>query len=87
MNDDGPNYEKDNHGEITVFYHSRKKFYGKDIYWYEFSTSNDDIDHLIPQGFINVPMTVLYEFGGTHKEALNELTKAGFTSIMEGQEI
>ena len=43
--------------------------------------------HLIPQSFLNVPLTVLYEYGGTHEEALKELTNAGFTDIVEGNEL
>ena len=42
---------------------------------------------LIPQSFINVPLTVLYEYGGTHAEALKELTGAGFVDIVEGDEL
>ena len=92
--DDAPNYEKDNvdgkPSDVTVIFHSRKKFYhGKLIYWYEFMTQKDNFDFtdLIPQSFINVPLTVLYEYGGTHKEALKELTEAGFTDIVEGDEL
>jgi hypothetical protein len=75
--------------DITVIFHSRKKFYnGKPIYWYEFISPNDiDFEDLIPQSFLNVPLTVFYEYGGTHEEALNTLTKSGFTDIVEGNEL
>jgi hypothetical protein len=91
--DDAPNYEKDNMdkkaSDITVIFHSRKKFYnGKLIYWYEFMGQDDyDFDNLIPRSFLNVPLTVLYEYGGTHEEALKELTNAGFIDIIEGNEL
>lgn len=92
--DDAPNYEKDNMDKtttnVTVISHSRRNFYnGRPIYWYEFMTQMDDWDFtdLIPQAFINVPLTVFYEYGGTHEQALKELTEAGFVDIVEGDEI
>ena len=91
--DDAPNYEKDNHpseSDVTVIFHSRKKFYnGKPIYWYEFMTQEPEFDFedLIPRAFLNVPLTVFYEYGGTHEQALKELTNNGFTDIVEGDEL
>jgi hypothetical protein len=83
--------------EITVVYHSRKKFYnGRDIYWYEFfflPTSfpvDDEIEelaNLIPQKFLNIPCSVYYEFGGSHEEAIKCLTEIGIRSIVEGNEL
>ena len=93
MDDDAPNYEKDNHpstSDVTVIFHSRRNFYhGRPIYWYEFRTQIDGFDFtdLIPQHFLNVPFTVFYEYGGTHEEALKELTSEGFTNIIEGDEL
>jgi hypothetical protein len=37
-------------------------------------------------GFLNVPATPYYEFGGTHQEALEKLEYGGF-DIIEGNEI
>ena len=94
--DDAPNYEADDYDytvtpkHVTVIYHSRKKFYnGRPIYWYEFMGGPNaaDFTDLIPQSFINVPLTVLYEYGGTHAEALKELAGAGFVDIVEGDEL
>jgi len=74
---------------ITVIFHSRKKFYnGKSIYWYEFITDKEiDLELLIPSKFLRVPFTQFYEFGGTHDEAILDLTKCGFSNIIEGMEI
>ncbi len=91
--DDDPNYEKDNHpltSDITVIFHSRRNFYnGIPIYWYEFMTQvkNWDFTDLIPPLFLNVPMTVFYEYGGTHEQALQELKRDGFIDIIEGEEV
>ena len=76
--------------DVTVIFHSRKKFYnGKPIYWYEFMTQEPEFDFedLIPRAFLNVPLTVFYEYGGTHEEALKDLTDCGFTDIVEGNEL
>lgn len=58
----------------TVILHNRSKFYGKLIYWYEFLKCKN-----IPRGFLNVPSTPYYEFGGTHQNAMEKL--AGFTIV------
>jgi len=71
---------------IQVIYYSRKNFYNKEIYWYEFKSDNY-IHHLIPKLFLNVLFTKYYEFGGIHQEAILELTKSGFTDIIDGGEI
>jgi hypothetical protein len=47
---------------------------GNDVVW-------DDIDDL-PSGFLRIPSTALYEFGGTHTEALKALEGAGYTDIL-----
>ena len=63
--------------------HSRKTFYnGKDIYWYQLACHPSDV----PMGFLNIPDTELYEYGGTHTEAIEALKQAGF-QIIEGKEI
>lgn len=75
---------------VTVIFHSRKKFYnGTPIYWYEFMNSENDVefDDLIPSRFLNIPLTVFYEYGGTHEQAIEDLTLAGFSDIVEGNEI
>jgi hypothetical protein len=64
-------------------YHSRKKFYGKLIYWYEFYV---DKTVPIPPKFLQVPATIYYEYGGTHKEALKDL-KASKFYIIKGEEL
>jgi len=80
-----------NTSDITVIYHSRKKFYDykRDIYWYEFTSdiSKGDFTSLIPGGFLNIPFTLYYEFGGSHEEALKNLTDNGFIDIVEGDAI
>jgi len=93
-NDDGPNYEIEptvmmTPSKVTVVSHSRQKFYGKPIYWYEFVTQEEGIGltNLLPQKFLKVPFTIFYEYGGTHEEAIAELTREGFTDIVEGSEI
>lgn len=76
--------------DFIVIARSRRNFYeGRPIYWYEFITEIGwfDFTSLIPQRFLNVPYTVFYEYGGTHEEAILELTKAGFIDIVEGDEI
>ena len=74
---------------IKVVFHSRKKFYnGLETYWYEFVTDTEiNLELLIPTKFIRVPFTQFYEFGGTHEEAILDLTVCGFSNIMEGIEI
>jgi hypothetical protein len=42
-----------------------------------------DISGIIPPKFLKIPSTALYEYGGSHKESLAELTLAGFSDIME----
>lgn len=65
----------------TVIIHDRQKFYCKPIYWYEFSDCKN-----IPRGFLNVPSTPYYEFGGPHQKAMEKLEIDGF-NIVEGAEI
>ena len=74
---------------IIVIFHSRKKFYnGLPIYWYEFVTDKElNLELSIPTKFIRVPFTPFYEFGGTHEEAILDLTRCGFSNIIEGMEI
>lgn len=64
-----------------VILHSRNKFYSKLVYWYEFTECKN-----VPRGFLNVPSTPYYEFGGTHKNAVEKLEAEGFT-IVEGNEL
>lgn len=78
-----------------VIFHPRKKFYGgKDIYWYEFIGMDLDLvkvceyDGHIPEKFLRVPETKYYEYGGSHAEAIADLTKTWRgSSIIEGDEI
>jgi hypothetical protein len=95
---DGPNYEADNYEGITpmptsnvikVICRSRRNFYeGRPIYWYEFVAQKEvDFTEFIPKKFLNVPSTVFYEYGGSHQEAIADLTKSGFTDIVEGNEL
>ncbi len=77
-----------------VIYHSRKKFYyGKDIYWYEFVDNNDGrrmCDAILVGKrniFIRVPETRYYEYGGSHLEAIADLTDSQLYDIIEGDEI
>jgi hypothetical protein len=74
---------------IIVIFHSREKFYGKPIYWYQFETARSPVasDSRIPEKFLRVPLTVYWEYGGTHEEALKDLTNSGFTRIIEGMEL
>ena len=80
---------------VKVVAHSRRNFYeGRPIYWYQFDcpgvVSVDKIaefNALIPTKFLRVPYTIYYEYGGTHEEAIAELTKEGFTDIVEGDEL
>lgn len=44
-------------------------------------------EDIIPDGFIRVPDTDYYEFGGTTEEATNNLTQNKFTLIVKGDEI
>jgi hypothetical protein len=72
--------------EITVVYHSRKKFYnGKNIYWYEFF--GPWCPSIISDRFLNVDYTTYYEFGGSHEEAIKCLTDLGITDIVKGNEL
>ena len=82
---------KDN---VKVIARSRRNFYeGRPIYWYQFDFGVVSVDKfaefhaLIPTRFLRVPYTIYYEFGGTHEEAIAELTSEGFTDIMEGDEL
>ncbi len=75
---------------ITAIYHSRKKFYGKPIYWFEFLAQTNelyDFTDLIPGAFLNVDGTVFYEFGGSLEESIKYLTEQGFVDIVEGDEL
>ena len=78
--------------QMTVVYHSRKKFYnGRDIYWYEFlfddGTNMKCVDIAVGyRHFLKVPSTKYYEFGGTHEEAIKVLTESAF-NIVEGNEL
>jgi len=75
---------------MKTIYHSRKSFYnGLPIYWYEFKWSNGDnlmLEQLCHR-FLRVPETIYYEYGGTHEEALKELTAIRLFDIIEGEEI
>ena len=73
------NYEP----ELVAFTHSRKAFYyGRDIYWYQLICHPS----YVPIGFLNIPDTELYEYCGTHIDALKALIQAGFR-IEEGTEL
>lgn len=63
-----PFYQKPNENMKATF-HSREKFYGKEIYWYSFDCDEANI----PIGFLRVTETPYYEFGGTFDEALARL--------------
>lgn len=75
---------------MRVIYHSRRNFYnGRSIYWYEF-ISNDGSNITLPtiaNKFLRVEYTIYYEYGGTHEEAIFELTNYSLTDIVEGKEI
>lgn len=75
---------------MKAIYHSRRNFYnGKPFYWYEF-ISNDGSNITLPsvaQKFLRVEYTIYYEYGGTHEEALLELTNYNLTDIVGGEEI
>ena len=81
--------------KIKVIYHSRKKFYhGKDIYWYEFECSGiTDVDKqmefnkAIPPKFLRLPSSIYWEYGGSHLEAIADLTDSQLYDIVEGNEI
>ena len=79
--------------DIHIITHGRKNFYnGYDIAWYEFSidgTPLHELGHedLVPKGFLRVPDTNLYEFGGSTIDAKLRLTNSGFTIIIKGNEL
>jgi hypothetical protein len=81
--------------DIKVICRDRRNFYdGRPIYWYQFDCPGvvnvdkiDEFNALIPTKFLRVPYTIYYEYGGTHEEAIDELTKEGFTDIVEGDEL
>jgi len=64
-----------------VICHPRHNFYNAPIWWYEFSNGAT-----IPSKFLNVPDTKYYEYGGTHMEAIEELSNLSF-DIVGGNEI
>lgn len=78
---------------IQVILHSRKKFYNsKKVTWYEFVIDGlhlHDLGHenILPKGFLRVGDTDYYEFGGTQDAAINTLTTANFTLIVDGDDI
>lgn len=77
---------------IHVITHSRQKFYGREIYWYEFSMDGMPIHELghediLPEGFLRVIDTDYYEFAGDVNLATKSLTDAGFTIIVKGNDI
>jgi len=80
--------------KLKAIIHNREKFYGQLIYWYELFCDEKPIhwneeEPVVntPVGFLRVPFTDYYEFGGTHEEALRILTKNGYDDIVEGEEI
>ena len=80
--------------KIVAITHSRKKFYnGKDIHWYEFqfddgqNITSDSFQVGERTRFLRVPETKYYEYGGTHEQALQDLTSAKVIDIVEGVEI
>ena len=78
---------------VHVIVHSRKKFYkGLDIAWYEFSMDGIPLHELghgdiVPDGFLRLPNSDYYEFGGTIEEATKSLTENGFTLIVKGNDL
>lgn len=56
------------------------------LYQFEGMVSESSLDY-IPSKFLEIPQTGYYEYGGTHEEALQELTNAGFSDIIEGDEL
>lgn len=78
---------------VHVIVHPRNKFYnGRDISWYEFSMDGMPLHELghesiIPNGFLRVPETDFYEFGGTTDAARKCLTEYNFTLIVDGEEL
>jgi len=76
---------------LEAIYHSRKSFYyGRDIYWYHLLDSGQSITtdtSKVPKGFLRVPDTKYFEFGGSIEEAIKSLFLNKFDVIMEGVEI
>lgn len=61
-------------------------------YLYQFDDGGTPIhdtlgDTAVPSKFLRIPSTKYYEYGGTHEEALQELTNTGFSDIIEGDEL
>jgi len=56
-------------------------------YFYHFRNNDklmmEEADSIVPTKFLRIPYTALFEYGGVHEEALNDLTNAGFTDILE----
>lgn len=78
---------------IHVIIHPRNAFYnGKHIAWYEFSMDGIPLHELghediLPNGFLRMDDTDYYEFGGNKENAVKILTDAGFTLIINGNEL
>lgn len=84
--------EQPDKDEIIVTVHSRKKFYNKDIDWFSFAIDGvplHEIGHedMIPNGFLRLPDTEFYEYGGTSGEAIKLLTDSGFSLIVNEDEL
>lgn len=61
-------------------------------YLYQFDVDGVPIheaigDDAVPSKFLRIPGTKYFEYGGTHEEALNDLTEAGFSDIIVGNEL
>lgn len=75
---------------ITVIAWNRTKFYDcqpVNSYMYYFVREDNTVvwedEFDIPSKFLRIPSTALFEYGGTHEEALDELEKMGFTHVTE----
>lgn len=75
---------------MKVFLHKRTFFSISVVnpYLYEFENGERRVsDDAVPSKFLRIPGTKYFEYGGTHEEALNDLTKAGFSDIVKGDEL
>lgn len=72
---------------ITVTCQRRSFFEIEVVNPYLYSFSPDVDDSTVPNRFLRIPSTIYFEYGGTHDEALNDLTDFGFSDIVTGNEL
>lgn len=75
--------------KVQAIYRSRKAFYnGLDIYWWEFKPDiRYVIEILLPKSFLRVADTPYFECGSDLQAAIKQLTDAGFSKIIQGDEL